>query len=85
MPKKDNISALLAGEIPKIEKQMEASKWFGEHEEDLRKKYGGKFIAIRDKRIESSTDVDGLIGKLGVERSNWFIVYVSRKKTVACW
>ena len=82
--KKDNLSNRFADQMPKIEDQIKASKWYGKNEEGIRKKFGGKFIAIKGTEIESSNSAEKLIKKLH-DSSEWFIVYVPKEKMIACW
>ena len=78
------LAGLLAGELPKMEKQIAASKWYGVNENKLRKKFGGNFIAIRGREVKSSKTSGELLKKID-NSSEWFITFVPKQKVLACW
>jgi hypothetical protein len=73
------IRTLLLRKMPQIEKKIEASKWYAENQEKLKKEYGGKFIAIKEKRIESNYNIDDLISSID-NPADWFIKYIHKER-----
>ncbi|MFZ2456277.1 MAG: hypothetical protein WAX07_07360 [Candidatus Altiarchaeia archaeon] len=84
MARKNALIHLLDGELPNMGRLIAASKWYGANEDAIRRKYGGRFIAVRGEVVKSSKSSGDLIGKLG-DSTEWFITFVQKEKTIACW
>jgi ABC-type phosphate/phosphonate transport system ATPase subunit len=70
-------------ELEMINEMEQDNKWLESHQEDVRKKYENKFIAIKNQSIiASNTTLDGIIKELegkGEKTSLVLIEFVHKK------
>ncbi len=76
----------IAENIAKGSGYEENQRWYNRKIKELRKKYGGSFIAISEKKvIDSSSDFDRLLNAFKKELSEIYIVYVPKEGETTYW